>query len=289
MTNPLHSGDAQRATISIEDDSHDRQETETAVSQFQDAYSNLSPLQRQDLMKVTLRFSSNQYFRRYAMSYFEPYATAPKPFRFMDLPTELRLRIAEYTLAEDRPFYWAWNMWSLPGSRWGRFSPRVEKTVGLCRVSRQLHKELSPLFFKVNTFRFEGTLVQDCVLAYQTMARSLPTHQLRGLNISFVVSYDHSPGGIRDLYREINQIAALKELAPTHLKVEFCKWTLDDEVIKFLSWGRAIVEQLAGIDLCAADRNWRFFPLDIGSWKKDLWFWLEILPQEAVNWIESGI
>jgi hypothetical protein len=76
----------------------------------------------------------------------------PKSFRFMDLPVEIRLQVAEYVLRNDAPLEWAWA------------DEKNSKHVGKIRgvrsvnpfglVSRQLYADTWGVFWEVNTFSF---------------------------------------------------------------------------------------------------------------------------------------
>jgi hypothetical protein len=82
-----------------------------------------------------------------------------KPFRIMDLPTELRVMIAEYALTSEERLCWEWlNHESKPASGSGMCRGTfagLEQLTYLCRVSRQLYKETSTIVWKNNNFAFE--------------------------------------------------------------------------------------------------------------------------------------
>tara|TARA_R110002003_G_scaffold37_18_gene2246 strand:+ start:27074 stop:27748 length:675 start_codon:yes stop_codon:yes gene_type:complete len=71
----------------------------------------------------------------------------------MDLPTEIRLQIAQYALNAEQPLSWRWI--DRRRSRTGTFED-IDKCTGLCRVSRQMYAETSTLVWEVNTFEFDG-------------------------------------------------------------------------------------------------------------------------------------
>jgi hypothetical protein len=99
-----------------------------------------------------------------------PVAVAPKHFRLMDLPTELRLIIAEYALSYEEGLRWEWKCPMIPGKMVGFFKDRAtsangrpiyrdDPTTRLC-ISRQLRNETSRLWAKckTTTLYFDGIL-----------------------------------------------------------------------------------------------------------------------------------
>jgi hypothetical protein len=85
----------------------------------------------------------------------------------MDLPTELRVMIAEYALTSEERLRWQWlqhepKPWSGSGLRRGTFAG-LESLTSLCRVSQQLHEETSNIVWKSNDFTFkENNLGKIC-------------------------------------------------------------------------------------------------------------------------------
>jgi hypothetical protein len=79
-------------------------------------------------------------------------------FRLMDLPTELRLMIAEYVLTEEKGLWWIWTVFS-PTRKVGGFTTYSSHKLysnNLAQVSRQLHDECHDVLLSCNTLVFRG-------------------------------------------------------------------------------------------------------------------------------------
>jgi hypothetical protein len=81
----------------------------------------------------------------------------PKPFRFMDLPVEIRLQVAKYVIRNDASLGWKW-VTQKNNKRVGKFTGmRSVNPLGL--VSRQLYADTWGIMWKVNTVNFIGSRV----------------------------------------------------------------------------------------------------------------------------------
>jgi hypothetical protein len=116
----------------------------------------------------------------------------------MDLPTEIRVMIAEHVLTFDGGVLWRWTSRS-DGTRVGRFyianSARYGKDLGppvdmLC-LSHQLHQETAWLWLKLNELHFDGDI------------RSLPDFE----------------DGLHKFERAINDFAFFRSHVDTNLPV----------------------------------------------------------------------
>ncbi|KAH7065684.1 hypothetical protein BKA63DRAFT_370033, partial [Paraphoma chrysanthemicola] len=76
------------------------------------------------------------------------------PFRFMDLPTELRLYIAEYVLCADEPLQWKWLASGVKGGFKSGTFRGLYSLATFTRASRQIDSETAGLLWRLNTFRF---------------------------------------------------------------------------------------------------------------------------------------
>lgn len=81
-----------------------------------------------------------------------------KPFRLMDLPTELRIMIAEYVTTSDHPLTWKWLSYVEGCPRVGTFDGFKELDV-LGRVSPQLRAETTIMVRNNNTFGIQ----EECI------------------------------------------------------------------------------------------------------------------------------
>jgi hypothetical protein len=83
-----------------------------------------------------------------------------QPFRFMDLPVELRLQISEYAFF-DPAFFLKWKWTTFNNNKCvGTFSD-INSITPLRLVSHQLHFETSGLIWKLDTFTFVGEIIHN--------------------------------------------------------------------------------------------------------------------------------
>ena len=117
----------------------------------------------------------------------------------MELPTEIRLIIAEYALASEEGLFWYWKTEST-GKKTGGFKNRFQQPqtrwlaewhyvnpITLLYLSRQLQQETSNLWARVNTLHFDGsqtaytgdrTSAVSAVRAYEYFIRHHVTRNL---------------------------------------------------------------------------------------------------------------
>lgn len=280
-------------------------DVDIALAEFKDLYVRSSLSQQRLLGKMYRDFRNNPYFGGMMSNYFEPEDVQEKTFRFMDLPTELRLHVARYALAarSHRSPTWKWKKVFAPaGSRVGNFA-KLEGVMALTLVSRQLHAELSPLLREANTFEFDQ-FVTDAVDvasvwdAFSLFARSTPYQQLSKMNIQFGIfdgisgEYEAHSTSALEMLRQIAQ-----QFPATRIKIIDNRWHLNEVLIKnrnrlvvFIEQKGLIDRNLVLHDLGESKRTWRIFPeidhLDLGVIQEALRYeGLEI----ACDWIEKGI
>jgi len=133
----------------------------------------------------------------------------------MELPTELRLMIAEYALASEEGLFWYWKA-KYYAKRVGAFIDRQtydrdHHITRLC-LSRQLRQETSNLWTRVNTVHFDGS--QDAYTSSRTSAMSavedyeyfIRHHTKRTLSriptvVINVCMYNYNNAAMRKLYK----------------------------------------------------------------------------------------
>lgn len=83
-----------------------------------------------------------------------------QPFRLLDLPTELRLQIAEHALRSREPLIWTWITYDPNGDTGKGTFKGLDSLTAITRASRQLHAETTGLVWKSNTFRFDEWILE---------------------------------------------------------------------------------------------------------------------------------
>ena len=202
----------------------------------------------------------------------------------MDLPTELRLMIAEYALTSDEPLHWIWlehGPIEDHGRCHGTFEG-LERLTSLSRVSRQLHNETARLVWKSNNFLFDetkfgGVWSEEPYHAFDTDVNALSyVHEfflrvagsdiaglLRSITLTLsFYDYQHDFKSIQKL-AEVTPNARLKichrnlELVHTgHLSSERVEALIHD----YMSTLRDIQAALASYST-TAERKWKVYPM----------------------------
>ena len=236
----------------------------------------------------------------------------------MDLPTELRLQIAEYTLTFAEPLYWAWtSFWD--DKRSGTFEG-LEELTALVRVSHQLRAETLPVVWRNNRFGFgenrfgevyySGPWFRRIQLstiylvdeAYEYFLATAPTSLCNLLR--FVVFDVHMNASQATKHLRMITPLALR-LPNARFDVRNTAWSirrLDDisadsrlvqynvEVSSYFRYGRHFHALLSGPEFEERNRNWRIFPAlderDCGHLRQRL-SGTEL--QTAMHWATNGI
>jgi hypothetical protein len=195
-------------------------------------------------------------------------------FRFMDLPAELRVMIAEYALSFDKGLEWHWTK-GPTGKLIGKFrfpKDSVEHHADLDRVnqlslSRHLHQETAGIWLKVNELRFDcskGDEVYDPIhisLAFPYAVRDFAFFMkyteppiLRGLSVCII-----GVGIVDRRLHTLNLLTQYNESARLQIRVIESdwlmygpqKWYVQDFMVESQRMERFFSRQ---------QRNWRVFP-----------------------------
>ncbi|KAF2677571.1 hypothetical protein K458DRAFT_395846 [Lentithecium fluviatile CBS 122367] len=75
-----------------------------------------------------------------------------QPFRFLDLPTELRLQVYENLLVVGKVFFTPHWVDMREGSRYKDFTKYAKPEVAILRVNNQIHDEAEPVYLEKNLF-----------------------------------------------------------------------------------------------------------------------------------------
>jgi len=228
-----------------------------------------------------------------------------KPFRLMDLPTELRIMIAEYVTTSDLPLTWKWLSYVEGCPRVGTFDGLEELDV-LGRVSPQLRAETTSMVRNNNTFRIQEKCTTAEVpdrLTPRSRARfdaskfffqhlPLPKSSLpRSLTINTVLPMVFMRfGDLKQLAQSIE--AATKEEPGMRVSImdrnfhRVSKFGIGARsAIEFEAYGSYVKSVLAK-PLWGNPRTWKIFP---GFAEKDLPFF-EYLDKDLVReWYDEGI
>jgi hypothetical protein len=235
------------------------------------------------------------------------------PFRFMDLPVELRLHIAEYSLKTDVVLCWEWPEYKkTPNSSTfvGKFA-EPDHLRALCQVSCQLHRELASVVWKVNDFEFiKGVLgdwfgclsfseVEKCMHlqeAHQFFAVQASTQTLQALR-SVIVGLNYY-GTTTERHELLNIMNAMAQVMP-HVRHQFQSWwswslrfnEFNYEVGSqmFVEYGRSIISDLTSAGF-KSERNWKIHP----NLCEEDHEWLERRMDDrnailALQWLQNGI
>jgi hypothetical protein len=80
----------------------------------------------------------------------------PMPFRFLDLPTELRLQVYEHVVVVGRVFYDPDPLEAHDSiSPFAYFQEYEVPSLAILRVRKQIHAEAEDIYLKVNLFGTE--------------------------------------------------------------------------------------------------------------------------------------
>lgn len=230
----------------------------------------------------------------------------------MELPAELRLRIAEYTLSADDPLEWHWINFDFT-NRTGTFLG-LEELTALCRTSHQVRNELDLLVWKVNTFKFHENgmyfpryrrhhkleSVANIQQAYTFFLKHTKSHILKLLqSVEFEIGYqynheDADSTNNHNLHR-INNLVKVLPQAKFKVVLQYTDLReIDDDtcssISSFVEEHRVLLRQLDDFGLPASKRSWRIFPHSRPA-KRD---WL--LPQaqlsaeaaQLLEWVDHG-
>ncbi|TIA61122.1 hypothetical protein D6C77_03650 [Aureobasidium pullulans] len=108
----------------------------------------------------------------------------PKAFPLMRLPPELRLKIYEYLLPEDRMFHLTAGIpeatWKTHSSTQGVFRSRFP---ALLYVSRQVHREFQPLFYGSSTFVITIDRPKELFSALKMIEQLLPPNSINQVDV----------------------------------------------------------------------------------------------------------
>lgn len=238
----------------------------------------------------------------------------------MDLPLELRLRIAEYALAKNQPLGFYWLAYQ-EDKKIGTLKD-LDKLNSLSRVSRQLYSEVSNIVLKVNEFEFAehafGSEYHD--------ATSEDDHDderlFRAFNTckAIDVFLRHVPASCRKHmgmiifnsaipFREHAQTECFRLLAKldgqyplAHVKAEIYDWSVSTWKRKgkwmidswdrraFMNAGRQYQATLSAPEFATHNRRWRMFPTRHGMYKGPLEDLLDGEDKQMVQrWFTNGI
>ncbi|KAJ8110390.1 hypothetical protein OPT61_g6759 [Boeremia exigua] len=205
-----------------------------------------------------------------------------QPFCFMDLPTELRLMIAQYALQADNALEFCWLDHS-PILRRATFAG-LEKLNALTRTSKQIYSELGSMVWDINTFGFEVHNINH-YLGRTHPLKSVSEYELVFEAIRFLVG-----NGKGQMLKSISVTLSISglRLTPNSSTSDFpgipsltrmiphAQWRIfDDEWpvlgsrkpltqsqgVRFKNHGRNLVARLLLNDHAASTtRNWRIFP-----------------------------
>jgi hypothetical protein len=222
------------------------------------------------------------------------------PFRFMDLPTEIRLMIARYVMKSHVSLQFRWLEHTLTKSR-GTFQG-LDSLTALARTSKQNSVELSDMIWSINTFSFPNfmadgleddsldSLPQILLLEDTFDLLFLNTHfkQARSIEIDFEVSIE-----------SVKAVPKITNLIPNaHFKVFDMSWRFSGKsdhlrpsvIRRFCERQRNLTKELAEDEVRCRPRNWRLHPFFYGESteevKKKL---LAAGVTEAKKWVDEGL
>ncbi|KAH6643533.1 hypothetical protein C7974DRAFT_407271 [Boeremia exigua] len=118
-------------------------------------YAQASDPDRFAMLEMIESFAANSAFHASASSFIRH--NPHHPFRFMDLPTEIRAIIAGYAFKSDQMLVFRWLERRSTG--WVGVFEGTEELTALARTCKQAHSELSHMVWKINTFRISGDIL----------------------------------------------------------------------------------------------------------------------------------
>jgi hypothetical protein len=231
----------------------------------------------------------------------------------MNLPTELRIMIAEYALSYDKGLEWIWKK-EQGGSRTGRlriadksmdpegrYFPQDYAFNPLC-LSRQLRTETAWLCFKVNEITFDGGLGDDGDnddwndgTGFQSAVDDLTLFLSRTTNANLrVCSIKLEALGINAT--DIERLARLLQ-DKRRLKLQVVDYygILGDPnhfgAQNFLYWGIRIRFFLDHLTIVGIQRSWRVFLAKVSPKRLDVLRtnMSHVDYQVALDWMHNGI
>ncbi|KAJ4383660.1 hypothetical protein N0V86_001715 [Didymella sp. IMI 355093] len=222
------------------------------------------------------------------------------PFRFMDLPTEIRLMVARYVMKSHISLEFRW-LEDLPIKRCGAFQG-LDSLTALARTSRQNNVELSNVIWSINTFSFPYFITRGLEVSslrglpwmeqlkktFEFLLLKTPFKQAPSIEIDFAVNVE-----------TVTAVSKITNLIPTaHFKVFDINWQYTgkwdhidpSEIERFCERWKRLTKELAKDDVGCRLRNWRLHPLfyvqSTEEAKKKL---LAAGVTEAEKWIDEGL
>ncbi|KAF1931918.1 uncharacterized protein M421DRAFT_2535 [Didymella exigua CBS 183.55] len=176
------------------------------------------------LLEMSETYLEDRKFRNMGDEYLR--LNPRQPFRFMDLPTEIRLMIARHFMKSDNDGALLCRWLEVSSERRRGTFEGMDKLLALAQTSKKNHAELSTVVWTVNTFHFHGksACCLDCVMflkemewireASQFLSRNTPFHHAEPITLHV------------DLYRNsatynIDLVAACSVFSIIHPKAEF--------------------------------------------------------------------
>ncbi|KAH7392432.1 hypothetical protein DE146DRAFT_758153 [Phaeosphaeria sp. MPI-PUGE-AT-0046c] len=293
LQSPAASTETQRTTLVTRQLAQEI-EADREFQEWVRIYQNADGTKREVLLQTSQ--SIVKYVDPAVFVFRKSYIRDPTPFRLMDLPIELRLRIAEFALASEEPLEWYWSTYE-DDKRVGSFKD-LDRVTGLARACRQLYTDISSFVWKVNVLRFGkyclGEACYDSRLglagnhdkvetsrflyvyeASHFFLRNISStclKQVRGL--TFKVGMPYEEPLTSEVFQSIARISKMIPSAKIRLEVInwfhmgkmqlHRQWALPSKsTLRFMTRARQIEASLAAIDFQTEKRNWRIYPNSI--------------------------
>ncbi|KAF2631359.1 hypothetical protein BU25DRAFT_454815 [Macroventuria anomochaeta] len=273
-------------------------------------YKRVPDVDRYMMLEMTQCYLENPQFRAMVARFLSQ--NPRRPFRFLDLPTEIRSVIARYVLKYDMPLEFRWLTYK-PTEKKGTF-PGLSRLTALSRTSKQLQAELSSIVWTVNTFQFGITLTLG--LNTDTSLRRPTQHEAMEEAIRFFIrnaqpqnlksvflsmdTYCYDPTfGPMALKTHIQAISGLVNIIPdAKWKVIDSYWAIMDirkkldqrRVERFAEFGKKLAGTFAHDDISSIPRAWKLYPHICGSSiEKTKQKLIAAGVEEASKWIDDGL